>query len=380
MALDLELTEIEEMLRDTALKFITRDLSDEKIQTLHDKTETGYTEEVWQKATEMGWLGVIIPEQYGGTEVPLTSAGVLFEALGTGPLPGPYFSSGILGALIIMAAGSAEQKEQVLPAIASGKQVVTLALTEPAYSWEPAAVKTTAASQNGGFVLDGLKLFTMDAAAATHLIVVARTGSDSDSEKGLSLFMVDKETPGVSVRRVPGFLSGTSFEVKLDSVKVPESALLGEKDEGWPALKQAMDKSIPVLCAYKVGGCQSLLDMALEYSRIRVQFDQPIGRFQRVQDLIIDMLHHLEAARWTTYETLWKIDSRRPYAESVHMTKAVASQAYWDTCTLAHQVLSGISYAIESSVSFHTRTSRYLYNFLGEPAYHRQQLADLLTG
>jgi alkylation response protein AidB-like acyl-CoA dehydrogenase len=277
-----------------------------------------------------------------------------------------------------MTAGAEEQKKQILPAIAAGEQVAALALTEPSYTWEPRGVETTASYRSGSFVLDGLKLFTMDAAAATHLIVVARTETDSNPQKGLSLFWVDKETPGVSVLRVPGFLAGANFSVKLDSAKVPESALIGRKDEGWPSLREAITRAIPVFCAYKVGGCQSLLDKAVEYSRIRVQFGKPIGRFQRVQDLIIDMLHNLEAARWTTYETLWKIDSQRPYAESVHMTKAVASQAYWDTCTLAHRVFSGISYARESSISFHTRTSRYLYNFLGEPAYHRQQLANLL--
>jgi len=134
MSLDLSLTESEEMLRKTALDFMRRDAPKEVVQVLQD-TDTGYTEELWQKAVEMGWLGVIIPEQYGGTGNPLTSAAVLFEALGTGPLPGPYFSSGILGSLIILEAGTEEQKQSILPAVAEGEQILTLALTEPEYSW-----------------------------------------------------------------------------------------------------------------------------------------------------------------------------------------------------------------------------------------------------
>ncbi len=376
MALDLGLTESEEMLKKTALDFMRRDAPKEVVQTLQD-TDTGYTEELWRKAVEMGWLGVIIPEQYGGTGNPLTSAGVLFEALGTGPLPGPYFSSGILGSLIILEAGIEEQKQRILPAIAEGEQILTLALTEPEYSWEPGAVQTTATSKNGDFVLNGVKLFTIDAQAATHFIVVARTEKGAEA-KGISLFLVDSKSDGVSVRRLPGFFSDRSFEVKLDSVKVPRSAMLGDGGEEWPALKQAIDKSIPVLCAYKVGGCQAVLEMTLEYSRTRVQFGQPIGRFQRVQDMIIEMVDHLEAARWTTYEALWKLDTQRPAEESVHLAKAVSSEAYWQVCTLAHQVFSGISYSKEHPVSFHTRASRYLYNFLGEPSYHRQQIAQLL--
>ena len=377
MALDLALTESEEMLRKTALDFLRRDAPKEVVQALQE-TDTGCTEELWRKAAELGWLGIIIPEQYGGTGNPLTSAGVLFEALGTGPLPGPYFSSGILGSSIVLEAGTEEQKQRILPAVAEGKQILALALTETEPSWEPSAVQTTAESKNGDFVLNGLKLFTIDAQAATHLIVVARMGKGADPAEGISLFLVGRESEGVSVRRLPGFLAGRTFEVKLDSVKVPQSAMLGEKDEGWPALQDAIASSLPVLCAYKVGGCQAVLDMTLEYSRTRVQFGQPIGRFQRVQDMIIEMFDHLEAARWTTYECLWKLDTRRPTAESVHLAKAVSSQAYWEVCTLAHRVFSGVSYSTEHPVSFHTKASRHLFHYLGDPAYHRQKLAQLL--
>lgn len=378
MNLDLSLTESEEMLRKTALDFMQRDAPKEVVQTLQD-TDTGFTEELWRTVVAMGWPGIIIPEQYGGTGNTLTSAGVLFEALGTGPLPGPYFSSGILGSLIILEAASEEQKKRILPAMVEGKQILTLALTEPDYSWEPGGVQTTAASKNGEFVLDGLKLFVIDAQAATHFIVVARTGKGTDPAKGISLFLVDRESEGVSVRQLHGFLNGRSFEVKLDSVKVPRSALLGEKDEGWLPLKQGIDKAIPVLCAYKVGGCQTVFNMALEYSRIRVQFSMPIGRFQRVQDMIIEMVNQADAARWTTYESLWKLDTQRPATESIHLAKAVSSEAYWQVCTLAHRAFSGISYSREHPVSFHTRASRYLYNFLGDPAYHRKKIAQLLT-
>ncbi|MFC1977087.1 acyl-CoA dehydrogenase family protein [Chloroflexota bacterium] len=377
MNLDLKLTESDEMLRKTALDFLGRDAPKEVVQTLQE-TDTGYTEELWKKVAEMGWLGVIIPEQYGGTGNPLTSAGVLFEALGTGPLPGPYFSSGILGSLIVLEAGTEEQKQNILPDVAEGEQILTLALTEPEYSWEPGGVQTTAKSKNGDFVLNGVKLFTNDAQAATHFIVAARTGKGADA-KGVSLFLVDGKADGVSVRRLPGFFSGRNFEVKLDSVKVARSAMLGDKDEGWPALKQGIDKSIPVLCAYEVGGCQAVFTMAVEYSRTRIQFGQPIGRFQRVQDMILEMFDHLEAARWTTYEALWKLDTQKPAAQSIHLAKVVASRAYWEVCILAHRVFSGISFSKEHSVSFHTRASRSLYNFLGDPAYHKQQIARLLT-
>ena len=304
MSLDLNLTENEEMLKATALDFMKRDAPKEVIQRLQE-TDTGITDELWRKVVEMGWLGIIIPEQYGGSGNQLTSAGVLFEAIGAGPLPGPHFSSGILSSLIVLEAGTEEQKQQILPDIAEGKKILTLALTEPDYSWDPGLIQTTATSKDGDFILDGLKLFTMDARAATHFIVVARTGKESDPAKGLSLFLVDKESEGISVNRLPGFLTGRNFEVKFDSVKVPGAAMLGGKDEGWTPLQKSIEKAIPVLCAYKVGGSQAVFNMTLEYSRIRIQFGIPIGRFQRVQDMIINMVTYLDAARWATYEALW---------------------------------------------------------------------------
>jgi alkylation response protein AidB-like acyl-CoA dehydrogenase len=219
----------------------------------------------------------------------------------------------------------------------------------------------------------------LEAEAATHFIVVARTRNNTDPARGISLFLVDSQSDGLNVRRVPGFLSGRSFEVKLNNVKVPGSALLGEKDVGWDNLQKAIKKAIPILCAYKVGGAQAVFEMALQYSRSRVQFGRPIGRFQLVQDMIIEMVNHVDAARWTTYEALWKLDTQRPAEESVHLAKAVTSTAYWEVCTLAHQVFSGVSYSEEHAVSFHTRTSRHLYNFLGDPSYHRQKLGKLLV-
>ncbi len=300
MGLDLSLTESQEMLRKTAQDFMQRDAPKEVVQKLQE-TDTGCTEELWQTAAGMGWLGIIIPEQYGGTGIDLTSAGVLYEVLGRGPLPGPYFSSGILGSLIVQEAGTEEQKKNTLPAVASGEKILTLALTEPGCSWEPGGVATTATVRDGDFVLDGVKMFTLDAQAATHLIVAARPGDEADPAGGISLFLVDRESSGVSVRRLPGFLIGRSFEVKLDSVKVPRSAMLGDLNQGWPALQRAIARATPVLCAYKAGGSQAVAEMALEYSRIRVQFGMPIGRFQRVQDLIIDMVTHADSARWTTY-------------------------------------------------------------------------------
>lgn len=373
MRLDLSLSDADEMLMKSGLDFLRRETPKLVIQDLLE-TDTGCTETIWKKAAEMGWLGIIIPEKYGGMESTMESAGVLFESLGTGPLPGPLFSSAILGSLIVQEAGSEDQKKEVLPKVADGDITLCLALTEPDYSWEPDAIETVAEEKDGGIVINGLKLHVLDAAAATHFIVAARTGSSEDPSNSVSLFLVDSKAPGVSTKRLSGFLSGRAFEVTFDNVAVSSTDLLGNKDAGWAPLKSAIMKSTPVLCAYKVGGCKAAIDMALDYSRGRVQFGRPIGRFQRVQDMMIEMVNLADGARWTTYEALWKLDTQREADESIHLAKAVASEAYFQVVTNGHQIFSGLSYSMEHALSFHTRASRHLYNFLGDPAYHRQKL------
>jgi len=160
---------------------------------------------------------------------------------------------------------------------------------------------------------------------------------------------------------------------------VPAENLLGAENSGWAALERALEKAIPILCAYQVGGCQAVFEMSVAYSQTRVQFGVPIGRFQRVQDHIIRLVNHLDSARWTTYEALWKLDSGRPAAASVHMAKAVTSEAYLEACNAAHEVHAGIGSAQEYGLVKHTQMSRTLFHALGDPRWHRRRMADALN-
>ena len=369
--MDLSLNEHEEKLKQEAREFMEKEAPTDVLLEL-EKIQVGYTPQLWDKIVEKGWLGTLIPAQYGGAGGSLTLAGVLLEELGRGPLPGPYFSSSVLGSLILLEAGNEAQKEEMLPGISRGEMVFCLALAEAEYGWTPESIRMKAVPGNGDVVLDGTKPFVLDAAAATHIICAARSEGD-----GISLYVVDKNTPGVSVRPLTGF-TGWCYEVKFESAKIPGSALLGETGSGWKPLQQAIEKAIPVLCAYQVGGCQAVFEMSVERSQAREQFGTPIGRFQRIQDHIIDIVNHLDAARWTTCEALWKLDTGKPAGESLHMAKAVASEAYFQACTSAHHVHGGIGYSDSFGLTMHTRMSRGLYHQLGDPRHHRRQLAKLL--
>ena len=373
--MDLSLTEEQELLKSTARDFMEREAGRDALLAFDDgESAFGCSERVWRTAAEIGWLGMLTPTEYGGSGSSLTDAAVVYERLGAGPLSGPFFSSGALGALIVNEAGDGESRTRWLPNIASGREIVALAITEPDYGWGADAVRMTARPTSAGYSLSGTKLFVHDALAATTLICAVRVqGGD-----GVSLMMVDAAAPGVSIRPLSGFM-GWVGEVNFENVAIPTDAVLGEVGGGWRPLQNAVQKAIPILCAYKVGAAQAVFDMTLEYSRTRVQFGTPIGRFQRVQDHIVEMVNHLDAARWTTYEALWKLDSGRgdPTA-SVHLAKAVASEGYYQGCNHAHEVHAGMGVTREYGLTLHTRMSRTLYHCLGDPRFHRRRIAETL--
>src|SRR5438876_506987 len=177
--------------------------------------------------------------------------------------------------------------------------------------------------------------------------------------------------------RLPGFLSW-QCEVSFDGVEIDATRRLGRENQGWGALDRALLRALPVLCSYMVGGCQAVFDMSVAHSQVRVQFGVPIGKFQRVQDHIIRLVNHLDAARWTTNEALWKLDTDRPAAAAVHMAKAVSSEAYLEACNAAHEVHAGQGSLIEYGLAAHTQMSRTLFPYLGDPRWHKRRMTDAL--
>ncbi len=371
--MDLALTEEQEMLKAAVRRFVDTEYPKE---VLLDLAATGQTapSEPWQKLAATGWLGIIIPAEYGGEGGSYTDAGVLFEELGRGPVPGPHLSSAALGALTILEAGTEEQKRALLPDLAAGRRTVALAITEADYQWDEDDVQAVAAADGAGYRISGSKVYVYDAAATTDLICAVRT----ENRQHVGLAMVPADAPGVSIRRLEGFAWNLA-EVRLDGVQIEQSAVLGGSfASGWAALQRAVASAIPLLCAYQVGGSQRVYEMSVDYSRTRIQFGTPIGRFQRVQDHIINLVNELDAARWTTYEALWKLDSARAAADSIHLAKAVSSVAYYNACNHAHEVHAGVGSTTEYGLTLHTTASRTLYQFLGDPKFHRRRLADAL--
>src|SRR5262249_13507528 len=208
---------------------------------------------------------IVLPAEYGGSGDRLSDAAVLYEELGRGPLPGPFFSSGVLGALTVLEAGTEGQRRRVLPGGASGRRGRAGGLARANSSWGRGGITLAPQGRNGSFVLNGTKLFVSDATSATDLIVAVRTG---DGPTDVSLLHVDAKAPGVTARRLPGFLSW-QCEVSFDNVRVPAATLLGEAQRGWASLSRALQRAIPPLCAHIVGGCPAVFGKSVLYTQTR---------------------------------------------------------------------------------------------------------------
>ena len=376
---DLSLTSEQELLRSTAREFVERECSLATVRKIQEE-EGGFSRELWQKIVDLGWPGILIPPAYGGEGGTLTDAAVLYEEMGRGLLPGPHHSSAVLGALILLQGGAGGQQERLLPAVARGERILALACTEAGYGWGPEHVQLTARSTDGGaFVLDGTKQFVPDAGIADQLICVARSGSSGDDQEGLTLCLVAREAAGVQHRPMAGFVGEPLSEVTFSGVEVSPDDIIGEVHRGWEVLAPALDSATTLICAYIAGASRKVYERSLAYAQGRVQFGQPIARFQRVQDHLIDMVNNADAARWTAYEAVWKLENGKPGAEeAVSVAKVVASEGFYQLCESSHHLHAGIGSDEAYGLYLYTKASRSLYHYLGDPAFHRRRLARLL--
>jgi alkylation response protein AidB-like acyl-CoA dehydrogenase len=279
----------------------------------------------------------------------------------------------VLAASIIESGGTDAQKRRRLPAIARGERTLVPSFTEATYGPDTAHVQMKAAARRGGYVLNGAQRFVPDAGAADELIVAARDGD------AIVLVLVDANATGVERTLMSGFSGWPLFEVTFSNVDAGADAVLGGPGNAWDALEPALDAATAVLCAYMAGATRRVYELSMAYAQQRVQFGQPIARFQRVQDHLIEMLNHADAARWTAYEAGWKLEHNKPGARSaVSVAKAVASEGFYQACEAAHHVHGGIGSDRAYGLYLYTERSRSLYHYLGDPVHHRRRLARLL--
>ena len=372
--MDLGLSEEQEMLRTLARDFLQKECPKRLVRQL-DESDEGYSAELWQKMARQGWMGLVFPEKYGGSDGNFLDLLVLLEEMGYNILPGPFFSTVVLGGLTILAAGSEEQKMEFLPKIAGGEMILSLALTEPIASYDAASVKTKAIARNGEYVIKGTKLFVLNANVADYILCVARTRKTKNPEDGITIFLVDAKSPGVKCTLLKTLARDKQCEVVFDNVTVSEKSIVGEQDKGWPIVKDVLQKATVAKCAEMVGGAQAALDMAVNYAKERVQFGRPIGSFQAIQHYCANMATDVSGSRFITYKAAWKVSEGLPAALDVAIAKTWASEAYGRVTLSAHQIFGAIGFTMDHDIHLYYRQAKAAEIIFGDADFQRAIVA-----
>ena len=369
--MDLGLNEVQQMLKSSAQEFLSRECPLTLVRAMEEDPR-GYTDELWRQMAALGWPGLVFPERYGGTGGDFLDLAVLLEEMGRSLAPSPFFSTVVLGGLTVLDAGTNDQKQDILPRICSGDLLMTMALTEPSASYEPQDVETVAEQHGGGFVINGTKLFVSDAQAADSLLIVARTSSESDPARGITIFLVPSDNQGLTINPLNSIASDQQFEVTLDGATVPMTSVLGEVGEGWPTVQRTVQRAIAGKCAEMVGGADAVLEMTVEYAKQRIQFGRPIGSLQAVQHHCANMAMDVEASRNIAFQAAWRVSEGGPADREVSMAKAWVSGAYARVCTTAHQCHGAIGFTKEHDLQLYTRRAKVLELSYGDANFHKE--------
>jgi len=378
--MDFGFSQEQEMLRATARKFLENECTSTFVRARMEEP-AGVTDDFWAKLAEQGWLGLVYPEEYGGSGLGLVDLTVLMEEMGRCVMPGPFFSTVLLGGLAILEAGSPPQRKEWLPRLAAGQAKATLALTEPNARWDAAGVTATAKDGKHGFALSGTKLFVPDAHLADVIVVAARTAEGKSPEDGVSLFLVPKGAAGLEVKLLPTMDQTRKLcEVTLKDTPVPSGALLGAKGGAWSAVARVIQRATIALCGEMCGGAQRVLDMTTEYAKIRVAFGKPIGTYQGVKHKAADMLVDIENAKSLTYYAAWAADENSSEtALATSMAKAYVSDAYRKVSATGIQLHGGIGFTWEHDLHLYFKRAKSSEFTFGDATYHRERVAQLIN-
>ncbi|MFI6932682.1 acyl-CoA dehydrogenase family protein [Streptomyces sp. NPDC050287] len=395
--MDFAFSEEQEELGRTVRAFLARTSPETEVRRLMETPE-GFDRAVWRRmGSELGLQGLAVPEEYGGAGCGPVEVGVVMEEMGRALLCAPFLSSAVLATTTLLRCADEDARKRLLPGLASGELVGTLALTEDSARWDAAGVRLTARESNGSWLLDGHKMFVLDGATADVVLTVARTEDGTDgTDGGIGVFWVDGDAAGLTREPLPT-MDPTRRQARLDYHDVPATRLRTHGD-GWDLVAEVLDRAAVALAAEQVGVASRALDMAVEYAKVRHQFGRPIGSFQAVKHLLADVLLEVESARAAAHYALLAAESdekpehtdntdntgntgnlenadpRLPAVAS--LAKAFCSDACLQATEQNIQVHGGIGFTWEHPAHLYLKRAKTAQLLFGDPAYHRELLAQ----
>ena len=375
---DLVLTEEQQLLQSTAADFARQSLPVSRLRALRE-TGDGFSRDLWREMGNLGWPGMLLPEEYGGLGLGYADAVVVLEELGKALAPEPFLSTVLLAGNAVLLGGSAAQKQEILPRVASGEAVLAFAHHEPRARHRMHHVATRAAAQSdGSFTISGVKDVVLDGAAAERLVVSARTSGANDDRDGISLFLVDPHAPGVTVTRQQLVDHRAAALVSLDGVKVLADAQVGTLGKGADVIDATLDRATVGLCAEMLGGMVRAAEMTFAYLKERKQFGVVIGTFQALKHRAARMFIEIELGRSVVMAAARALDEgSRDAAMLVSVAKARLSEGYVLVASESVQMHGGIGMTDEHDVGFYLKRARAAEILLGDAPYHRDRYAKL---
>lgn len=374
MGIDISLNEEQILIQDSAREFFQKNCPPDLVRQ-YENSDDEYPRDLWKQMAELGWQGMSYPEAYGGLGCSFLDVYPLYVEMGRCLAPTPFLDTvGLVGELICEL-GNEEQKRRILPGIANGDIIASSAIMEPDGLYGPAGIQMAAQQSGDGYSLNGTKVLVSSVGSASWLLCAART-SGQHGEDGVSLFLIDPKSDGVSAERVPNIAGYPLYAVTFKDVTVAPDNILGTVDEVWPSLDAAMMKAAVLQSAMVVGAGQRILDLSTDYARERVQFGQPIGKFQAVQYLCTDVAIHGHLTKLLTLQAAWRIDTGRPFLREAALAKASASRAAAAMTFAAHEVHAGIAFIKDYDLQLYTLRGKHWEWSLGDLRYHLERAVE----
>ena len=372
------LNEEQSMLRDAAKSWTQEKSPVTAFRKMRDSgVDIGYDANAWNEMAEMGWAGVIIPEEYGGSAFGYLSMGLILEELGRTLTASPLIASGVGAASALVLGGSDAQKSEWLPKIADGSVVGALAVDEGPHH-APEKVALAATKSGSGYSLSGTKTFVIEGLAANLLVVSARTSGKPGDKDGITLFLVPADAKGVSRKRLALADSRGAANITFDKVEVGADAVLGAVDKGGDVLEKTLDRVRAALAAEMLGSANQAFETTLDYLKVRVQFGQVIGSFQALQHRAAKMFTDLELARSAVEAALQAIDADSPdVPELVSLSKAKMGDVFHLVSNEMVQMHGGIGMTDAHDSGFYLKRARAAEAAFGSQSYHRDRYARI---
>lgn len=358
--MNFEPTEEQKLIRESVRSFVARHCPREAVRAW-DK-DGKFPENVYTAMVEAGYIGMVVPEAYGGSGNSVSECAVVLEEIAK---PSVDFATRVAliswGAMILADFAAEELKEEILPQVVRGAAKLSFSLTEPESGSDAASLRTRARQDGSSWVLNGQKVFSSGAHAPNNMMIVAaRTDPEAAKHEGISLFLVPNDLPGLTVRRldVVGRRILGLCEIFFDDVRVPERYLIGELNQGWRYVTRHLERERIMLAANYLGNATSAVEDAVAYARERTQFGKPIGKFQAISHMLADMATDLEAARWITAMAAWRYDNRLPCVREACMAKLFVSEMFARVTTQGMQILGGHAYTYDHDMQRYWRDAR----------------------